>query len=360
MKNRWFVFLILALLISVGLVLSIKLTPAKPIPKATNAVAKIQPQTLTAQNHTINLAAKILFIGDTMLARTIGEGILQGANPFAHVQSTFSNYDLRVANIETTIADPKIAKEVPGKLYTFNAPVAAIPTLKTAGIDVACLANNHTRDFGPEATADMISRLQNAGIKTCGAGLNIDQAFQPLIVAVAAKTKGEKVQTIKIAIIAVNSIENYVTNATITNPGSAFFDKDRISSAIKTARANSDIVVVFPHWGTEYQTTPSATQTSWGHFFIDIGADIVIGSHPHVVQTTENYQGKYIVYSLGNFVFDGMGGNALNGQMIGLEIHLKGASDGQGVFQTGTRNVTLETPTSIPIHIDDRGYPELN
>ena len=121
-------------------------------------------------------------------------------------------------------------------------------------------------------------------------------------------------------------------------------------------------MVVFPHWGIEYQTTPTAEQVSWGHFFIDSGADVVIGGHPHVVQPTENYNGKYIVYSMGNFIFDGMSGNALNGQMIGLTVNIEDnyTTAKSGKIAISQRNVSLAPPESIPIQINAQGYPELN
>ena len=347
---------VLGLVVILALFLAIRVFPDRQN-STTKVASSTQKQTLSTQSHQVKLSGKVLFIGDIMLARTIGDGIVTGQNPFVHVQSILNSYDLRVANIETTIADPSVAHQVAGKLYTFNAPLQAIQTLKIAGINVADLANNHTRDFGPAATSDMITRLENAGIKVVGAGDNLDQAFTPLVVDVSVSSTGEKTQTVKIGIVAVNSIENYVTNPTSSQAGSAFFDKDRILQEIKTARSEgADIVVVFPHWGTEYQTTPNSDQVSWGHFFIDSGADIVIGSHPHVIQTTETYNGKYIVYSLGNFIFDGMGGNALNGQMIGLDLSLKGTVDSNGVLQN--KVVYLGAPNAIPIHIDSQGFPE--
>lgn len=308
----------------------------------------------TPKNTLAKLNTKILFIGDVMLARTIGQSIESGKNPFQFVQPVLDSYDYRIANLETTIADPLISTQAQGKLYTFNAPVVSVETLKKAKIDAVSMANNHTRDFGAAATADMIKNLKKVDIKIAGAGDNIDEAFTPLLVNVPLENSD---QLVKIAVIGVNGVENSFTNATSTLAGSAYFDKMRLTGELKTARENADMVVVFPHWGVEYHTTPSDTQISWAHFFIDNGADIVIGSHPHVVQTTENYKGKNIVYSLGNFIFDGMGGNALDGQMIGLEINVKGAIDNKGNFESKT--VTVGTPDPIYTHIDSYGFPEL-
>ena len=324
---------------------------------------------LPATDQTVSYSTKLLFMGDTMLARTIGQGIVAGDNPYEYVQNTLDDYNFRMANMETTIAEPSVSVQAIGKPYTFNAPLAAIQILKDAHIDVAGLANNHTGDFGPAAMANMIDNLQAAGIKVAGAGKNINQAFTPLIVNVPAVAVGKvdsktKTETVRLAIIAVNSIENSYTNATSTSAGSAFFDKARIVTEIQTARQTdkADIIIVFPHWGIEYQSAPTSEQISWGHFFIDSGADIVIGSHPHVIQSTEDYQGKYIVYSLGNFIFDGMSGNALNGQMVSLTINVadKLTSTSNGKVTLDQRNVSLASPQTIPVQINAQGYPELN
>ncbi len=305
---------------------------------------------------TINLSAKVLFIGDIMLARSIGAQVLAGADPFKFVQSTLDGYDYRVANVETTIASPAVAAQAKGKLFTFNAPLQSLGVLKTAGIDVSGLANNHTRDFSPAATADMLDRLKAAGLKTAGAGRNIAQAFSPTIVNVPAKSPDGKALNIKLAIVALNSIENNFTNVSNGVAGSAYFDQALVAQELRVAKQKADVVVVFPHWGVEYQAQPSAYQVQWGHWFIDHGADVVIGSHPHVVEPTEKYKGHYIVYSMGNFIFDQMTGNSANGQMIGLGLNVTGSLvDGK----LSKQKISLGKPKSIPTHLDSIGFPHL-
>jgi poly-gamma-glutamate capsule biosynthesis protein CapA/YwtB (metallophosphatase superfamily) len=312
------------------------------------AVAPKAPQTYTYHS-------KLLFMGDTMLARTIGENIVAGDNPYKYVQPTLNGYDFRIANIETTIADPATTNRADGKLYTFNAPLASMQTLKAARINVASLANNHTMDFGSAALLNMISNFTSAGVVPVGAGKNSDDAFAPVIVDVpltADSTKSPN-EHIRIAFLAANDIENTYTVAASSSPGSAYFDDARLAASIQAARGTekADLVVVIPHWGIEYQTVPSDRQIEWGHFFIDHGADLVIGGHPHVVQPTESYKGKYIVYSMGNFIFDGMSGNALDGEMIGVNVRVKA----EGI----AHSVTFDAPTAIATHIDDQGYPKL-
>ena len=129
-----------------------------------------------------------------------------------------------------------------------------------------------------------------------------------------------------------------------------------IKQAIDDAKnEDADVIVMLPHWGVEYSLTASANQQQWGRFMIEAGADLVIGSHPHVVQPTEEYNGGQIVYSLGNFVFDGMTGDALKGQMASVELT-------KTIARRGTVNesaeVSISTVRSIPVLINELGFPK--
>lgn len=294
------------------------------------------------------VTSKILFMGDVMLARSIGSSIVAGDNPFKFVQPVLDQHDVQVANIETTIADASFAQSA-AKPYTFNAPLESLSTLKNAGIDVSSLANNHTGDFGREATANTIDQLANAGLVSVGAGKNSAEAFAPKLV----ESNG-----INIAFIAVNDIELAHTKVSDTvAAGSAYFDKELLGESIRNARVlGADFVVVMPHWGIEYSLTASARQQEWGRFMIDEGADLVVGSHPHVVQPTEEYKGKQIVYSLGNFIFDGMSGEALKGQMVSVELQKSTTGRASKREMSTTKAISF---SSIPIQIDAQGYPSL-
>jgi predicted Fe-Mo cluster-binding NifX family protein len=310
--------------------------------------------TLAQQQSEIN--STIVFTGDIMLARSIGEGIKQGHNPFTAVQSKLDQYDLRVANLETTVADPAIAHKAPGKLYAFNAPLQSIATLKQAGIDVVNLANNHTGDYGKPATADMLQRLNKAEIRIAGAGGNTAEAFSPLIINLPQNIPAQSPENaqIKVALIAFNDIETAYTNSTPTSPGSAYFDESLLLQSIQQARQQqTDVIFALPHWGVEYSPQPSAHQRSMAQWLIDNGVDMVIGNHPHVIQPIEEHKGKYIVYSLGNFVFDQMSGADL-GQLIEVTIRKSSSSD-----HTSPPSITLSAPLSIRTKLDSRGFPTL-
>lgn len=257
---------------------------------------------------------KLLFVGDVMLDRSVGQQILQGQNPFEQVLTLFSEHDVVIANLETVAADPALAVKAPGKLYTFNSPVESLKTLKESGVDIVSMANNHTMDYGGEALLNTMKNLDEQGILHVGAGKDIKEAYKPLY---------KNVGSTKLAFISVNEIENYYNDATESRPGNApMVDATLVTEAIKEARANADIVIILPHWGIEYDTLHSLKQEEWGKLFIDNGADAVIGAHPHVIQDSQEYKGKMIYYSLGNFVFDGMCGmpNACSSMALTMTI----------------------------------------
>jgi len=290
-----------------------------------------------------------------MLARGIGDRIKQGDNPYKYVQSELQAANLRVANVETTIADPSIATTAANKTYTFNAPLTSLDTLKANNIDVSLLGNNHTSDYGAAATADMLQQFQKRGLLTAGIGSTVDDAFRAAIVAVPVKNDQDPndIQTVKIGFVAVNDIDLTFTKVRDGRTGGAYFDQQLIAASIQKARQDGAVAVfVVPHWGIEYQTTPSGRQKDWAKKFIDSGADGVIGAHPHVVQPTEFYKDKPIVYSMGNFIFDGMSGEATKGQMIKLPITLE-----KTIADQTRSSVAIGTPVSIPLQIDRSGFP---
>ncbi len=295
-----------------------------------------------------------LFMGDVMLDRSVGGQIAGGHDPFAGVRASLDAADIRIANIETTIADPAVATQA-NKRFTFNAPLESLGTLKNAQIDVSVLANNHTSDYGPIATANMLDQFAASGLKTVGAGRSINEAFKPLLIELPVP--GTQDSVITVGFVAINDIENNHTRASATRTGSAHFDESRVIAAIGQARSEgADVVVVLTHWGTEYTHQVSARQRQWGRFLIDNGANLVVGGHPHVIQPTEVYKNASIIYSLGNFIFDGMegaapGDAARSGNMASVPITLS-------ITSTGERSVSVQTPQLIPYRLDARGFPQ--
>lgn len=182
------------------------------------------------------------------------------------------------------------------KKYTFRAKPDRVEILKKMGVDIVSLANNHALDYGQDALTDTFSVLDDAGIDYVGAGTDLDRAESPVYYNINGK---------RIAYLAASRVIFDVDwYATDDRPGMlGTYDPAIFLECIKEARANSDYVIVFVHWGIERKNYPEKYQKSLAKQYIDAGADAVIGCHPHVMQGFEFYNGKLIAYSLSNFWF---------------------------------------------------------
>lgn len=202
--------------------------------------------------------------------------------------------DLFMVNQEFPFSDR--GTPAPDKQYTFRLPPARVTMMNELGIDIVTLANNHTLDYGTDALVDTCTVLQEAGIPFVGAGPNMDRAKQLETIEVRGRTIGF------LGASRVYPDPSWVANS--KKPGMVSgYDPSILLEEIKKAGEYCDYLVVYIHWGIERDETPKEYQRTLGKQLIDAGADLVIGSHPHVLQGIEYYQGKPIVYSLGNFIF---------------------------------------------------------
>ena len=186
-----------------------------------------------------------------------------------------------------------------GKTWTFRAHPDRVKYMKEMGVDLAILANNHVYDYGEEAMLDTMSTLKNAGIDYFGAGANLEEAMKPVYVELGGKT---------VAFVAASRAEKYKMTPQATEDSAGIlrcYDPALFIEVIKEARANADYVIACVHWGTEKSTVLEEAQIDTGKQYIDAGADVVIGAHTHCLQGMEYYNGKPIVYSLGNYWFAG-------------------------------------------------------
>ncbi len=221
--------------------------------------------------------ARLLFIGDIMLARgvewRIGKTNLE--YPLSDIAEYLSAPDLTIGNFEGTIRNAP-NQELDG--FTFDTTPTIAKTVADAGVDFVSLSNNHSDNYGSAVVASTRSTIVDLGMTPFG---------DPY------------------------TSKDFIGHATINGISISFIgfhvfgeEPESIVDAIKAEKAAGNFVIVFPHWGNEYQDTPSSAQTDAAHLFIDSGADAIIGAHPHVIQTYENYKGVPIIYSLGNFLFD--------------------------------------------------------
>jgi poly-gamma-glutamate synthesis protein (capsule biosynthesis protein) len=177
----------------------------------------------------------------------------------------------------------------------FSAEPALVDGLVDAGMDYVSLANNHIRDAGGNGVLQTIRNLTKRGLKVSGAGKDLKAARKPAIMEAAGS---------KVAILAYDAIAGGY-HATATKIGSAPLKGTWVKQDVAAARkAGADVVIVFPHWGTEYDPTPFGSQQKLARMVIDSGADMVIGNHAHWAAAMEVYKGKPIWYALGNFIFD--------------------------------------------------------
>lgn len=222
----------------------------------------------------------ILAVGDVMLGRSVNQNIVESGDsswPFRYVKDTLKQADITFINLESPLVKNCPVTE---SGMIFCGASSNVVGLVSSGVDVASVANNHATNYGIQGLAETVATLDANGIKVVGQG-------EPAVVS----RRGHQY-----AFLSYNDVGRY--------PGISSADPATISAAINSAKQLAEVVLVSFHWGSEYQNTPNARQVQLAHAAIDAGADVVIGAHPHWVQTKEIYQGKPIYYSLGNFVFD--------------------------------------------------------
>ena len=235
------------------------------------------------------------FVGDIMLSRSVGDTMRVLDNwlwPFERIASVTRDADLTFGNLETTISSRGFAS---GCGFCFRADPRVVTGLTFAGFDVLSVANNHIWDYGLPAFEDTLTNLASAGISAVGGGDSLTSARNPVI-----RTVGNT----KIAYLAYTDLLPQSAQATETRAGANRYAPSAMQEDVARARLLADIVIVSFHTGIEYETKHSLEQERIYQTAIDDGADLVVGHHPHVVQELERYKNGWIMYSLGNFIFD--------------------------------------------------------
>lgn len=253
-----------------------------------NIISDKKAQT-TAQEQIISAAQEpvktitISAAGDCTLATDEYEGQMKSFKETAaekgnsyfmnNVRDIFADDDLTIVNFEGTLSENGRREE---KQFAFRGKPSYAEILTEGNIEAACLSNNHSRDYGEISNTDTHKILSDKGIIT----------FDSLSTAVC------DVKGIKVGLVGINHLNDV--------------DRTRLENAVDSVKAhNPDIIIACIHWGVEKATEPTEEQIQYGHRAIDLGADLVIGTHPHVLQGIEEYNGGIIAYSLGNFCFGG-------------------------------------------------------
>lgn len=239
---------------------------------------------------------KFCAVGDILLDRGVKKTTVKFGKeyPFECVKKIIRQHDLAMFNLESPLSLPKDCFPLK-KRYSFRGDTEFAEILRNSGFNIASVANNHSIDCGKPALLKTMEYLIKANIVPSGAGENQESALKPAIIV----KNGQ--------VTAVFSFLAFLLEATpynINQAYPAFSDIKMLCDNIRKIRRYVDNVIVSFHWGEENSTKPTSRQIEYAHKVVDIGADLVIGHHPHVLQSIEKYKNKYIFYSLGNFVFD--------------------------------------------------------
>ncbi|MDO5028816.1 MAG: CapA family protein [Bacillota bacterium] len=252
------------------------------------AVEEVEPVEETFKEITITGAGDIMTHLPIIKAH-FQEGLgYDFSNPFKYVRALNEGADLRLANLETVVRDDAPVQGFP----TFNAPYPIIYGARYGGFNVLSTANNHSYDQGKQGVLDTISHIKNAGLDNVGTNASAEED----------RTRLYDFDGIKIGLMSYSyglngftAEEDYLVN--IINLDSMAADVNHLKAQ------GADKIILFVHWGVEYRTDLYEDLQNLGHDILDLGVDYILGSHPHVVMPVETFDnGKFIVYSMGNFL----------------------------------------------------------
>ncbi|MDT4935455.1 MAG: hypothetical protein QOK11_3347 [Pseudonocardiales bacterium] len=276
------------------------------------------------------------FAGDVHFADRVGTRL--AANPatvFGEAAPGLAKADLTMVNLETAITTGGQAQS---KAFTFRAPPSALTALRDAGIDVATMANNHGADYGASGLEDSLAAIRASRFPVIGIGANAAQAFAPYT---------RTLNGVRVAIIAADQVQDETTlslfSAGPSSAGVANAFSPQLLSSVRAAKAGGYVVVVYLHWGTEYQTCPNDNQRTLSAQLAAAGASAVIGTHAHVLQGAGwRSDGTYVAYGLGNYLWWMSFGNN---------------QDDNGVLTLTFQRGKVVSQQFAPSHLDARGVP---
>lgn len=239
----------------------------------------------------------LAFGGDTHFEARIAKRLSDDpSSTIGPISTVLSAADLAMVNLETAITSGGTPEK---KTYVFRAPASAFEALRSAGVDVVSMANNHGFDYGPTGLRDTLAAAAASRFPVVGIGADATQAFRPYIVTV----KGQRIAFLAATQVIDSSLRESWSAGT-GKPGIASaFDEKRLRDSIAAAQKVADTVVVYVHWGEERNRCPIDRQQRLVRVLVDSGADVVVGTHAHVLQGAGYLNGAYVAFGLGNFVW---------------------------------------------------------
>lgn len=308
-KSKHHSYLIMSLLLTIVLTCSIftgcssskQTTANADVNETTEATQEVTTQEVTTSHPQTQI--DLMMIGDILAHEGVYKSGLQPDGNynydhlFAHILPDIQSSDLRIVNQETILGGVELGLS---GYPCFNSPYELGDAEVKAGFNVILHATNHTIDKGLTGVENCLNFWQTKHPETTVLGINKDKTSYDNINVY--NKDGFKVALLNYTYgtngIAIPSSNPYCVN---------LLDKDKITADVAKAKQMADMVIVFPHWGTEYVYTPDDSQKMWTNLFLDLGVDVVIGAHPHVVEpvellTSSTGHQMLVYYSLGNFV----------------------------------------------------------
>jgi poly-gamma-glutamate capsule biosynthesis protein CapA/YwtB (metallophosphatase superfamily) len=237
---------------------------------------------------------RLASVGDINLGDVPGQAIAANGPrwPWESAGQWLHRADIAFGNLESAVSTR--GTPFPKEFNFRGTPEALAGLRRHSGIDVLNLANNHTGDYGPEATLDTVRGVERLGMKAVGAGPDLRRALAPQVI--------ERLG-LRVAFVGFSNIAPVEFAASENSPGTAWATPESIAAAVQAARRRADVVVATFHWGIEKQTLESADQQALADVAVRAGAQLVIGAHPHTLQPVRRQGAALVAYSLGNFVF---------------------------------------------------------
>ena len=254
---------------------------------------------LTADGPAPARPTTLTVVGDLMLTR----GVTDPASALRPLSARLRGADLTVGNLENTLSRAGPPQQGGD---SFGADPRVVELLARSGFDAVSLANNHVGDYGDQALVETVRRLRQSPVMPFGAGEGVREAARPAVL---------ERHGVRFGFLGFNAIGESPAAGPRT-PGAlsvrmpprtgplSTSDLDRVTAQVRRLADRVDVVVVLPHWGTQYTHVPEPVQRLVGRRLVDAGAHLVVGGHPHWVQGLEVHRGRVIAHSLGNFVFD--------------------------------------------------------
>lgn len=345
MKINYKKFFKYIFILALFIFLIFKLSSVIFVPKDNSKEIQIAETSSKPEPITIHISA----FGDTMCHLTNIKNAYDSSskdydfsNVFKNIRKYTENADITIGNLETTFAGS--SRGYTG-YPTFNAPEILGQNLKDIGVDVLTTANNHCMDKGISGLVSTLNFLDNYGIAHTGTSRSEDEQNTILI---------KDVNGIKIAFLSYTYGTNGITVPSDKTYSVNLIDKDLIKKHIASAKEqNVDVICVSMHWGIEYKLKPNSTQEELSDFLFENGVDIILGSHPHVLEPMKKRtitlndgttKDGFVIYSLGNFVSGQVYANTKS--TVILDIQITKNSEGK---------ISIDSVNYTPIYLYDNG-----